>query len=208
MVKKNNVWIFVWFFIGCYHNASTQEIPAWKPEIAAIQDFEEISIEDDSREDLMRTTKFLAPAGDNPELLATVYQNVNVHLLHLEFMVTEFPDYFAGLTAQEYMDMVLIPETRLYFAGAIYQFQDRQGEILYGFNIYSSPNAPPQPEEIQRLYHKLSQSMKLRPFAYSPMTPANIESAKRWQNPGFPIYLPDGLVEPEYEVYSPAANYG
>ncbi|MBN2329211.1 MAG: hypothetical protein JXR73_18875 [Candidatus Omnitrophica bacterium] len=208
MCKKIGSLILLWFLIAFHQTAFPQIISTWAPEIAAIQDFELFSIEDNSREDLLRTTKFLSPAGDNPDLLDTVYQNVNIHLLHLEFMAIEFPEYFAGLTAQEYMDMVLIPETRMYYAGAIYQFQDRDGNILYGFNIYASPDAPPQPEEIQSLYQKLSQSMKLRPFAYSPMTPANIEIAKRWQNPGFPIYLPTGLVEPEYEVYSPATNYG
>lgn len=181
---------------------------SWLPEIASEDEFTQISVKDTSRQDLLRTTKFLAPAKNDPTLLQTVYQNVNLYLLHLEFMVNVFPERFGGLTAQEYMDMVLLPVSRQYFAGAIYQFKSRQGEILYGFSIYSSPSAPPQADEILRVYSLLSQTMKLRPFAYAPMTPADIESAKRWQTPGFPIYLPTGLIEPEFEAYSPNTNYG
>ena len=118
----------------CNAIASAQDV-YWAPNINTTQEYETLSVEDSSRQDLLRTTKFLAPAHDDPSLLDTVYQNVNRYQLHLEFMVSEFPERFAGLTPSEYMDMVLEPETRSYYAGAIFQFQDRQGNILYGFNI-------------------------------------------------------------------------
>ncbi len=184
-----------------------REIP-WMEEIGTIEDYVSLSVEDSSRADLLRTSKYLAPASDDPDLLPTVYQNVNLNRLHIEFMVNEFPDRFGGLTADEYMDLVYIPETRAYFAGALFQFRDMNNNIVYGFNIYASSDKPADPEEVKILYHRLSQSMKLRPFAYSPIMPANVEQARRWENPGFPIYLPEGLIEPEYEAYSPQTNYG
>ena len=57
-------------FAGMVHGLDT----GWIKEISTVQDFESISVPDDSRADLLRTTKFLAPASDNPDLLQTVYQ--------------------------------------------------------------------------------------------------------------------------------------
>ncbi len=187
---------------------SVGEDPAWLTAISTPDAFDSISVDDTSRPDLRRTTKFLAPASDDEDLLHTVYQNVNLYPLHFDFMVAEFPQRFAGLTQTEYLDLVYYPQSRTYFAGGLFRFQSRDGQIVYGFTIYSPPNQPLNVNEVQSLYQRLSETMTLRPFAYSPMSPQNIEQAKRWQNPWFPIYLPEGLSEPEYEAYSPATNYG
>lgn len=181
---------------------------AWISEVNSVTDYMQISVPDDSREDLVRTSKFLAPANDSPGLLQTVYQNVNKYLLHIEFMAKEFPDRFGGITAAEYMNLVLDPATRTYFAGALFQFKDKQNNSIYGFDIYSSPGKTVKPEEIKPLFLRLSETMKLRPLAYSPLSPQMIETARRWVNPGFPVYLPSGLVEPDYEIYSAQSNYG
>ncbi len=208
-MKKRLNWYFLTFGFGLLlsQDPFCADTP-WMPEINTLADYESLSITDNSRSDLLRTTKFLSPAKDDPLLLQTVFQNVNQYLLHLEFLIHEFPERFSGLTPTEYMDMVINPQTRTYYAGAIYQFHTHQGELLYGFNVYSTPNSSLQPDDILNLYIKLAQSMKLRPFAFSPMTPAEIEQTRQWTNPGFPIYLPTGLIEPEYEAYSPSVNYG
>jgi len=184
------------------------EDSAWLPSIGTPEEFDLLSIEDSSRMDLLRTTKYLSPASDDPDLLHTVYHNVNLYPLHYNFMVAEFPEWFAGLTQNEYLDLVYYSRSRSYFAGALFRFRSRGGQIIYGFNIYAPPSEALDPSDVDTLYQRLSETMMLRPFAYSPISPQNIEQAKRWRNPGFPIYLPEGLVEPDYEAYSPATNYG
>ena len=181
---------------------------AWLPAIDSAGEFEAISVQDTSRADLERTAKYLTPARNDTVLLDTVYQNVNEYRLHFEFMLAEFPDRFGGMNETEYQQLVSLRDTRQYYAGALFQFRDARGVPHYGFNIYTDPGEPPGQDEVQSVYEQLSETMRLRPFAYSPFMPENIERASQWDNPSFPIYLPSGLTEPEYEVYSPATNYG
>lgn len=180
---------------------------AWRGSINTIEEFNLLSVEDHSRSDLLRVTKFLAPAREDPALLPTVFQNVNLYRLHLEFMVNEFPDRFGGLTSTEYMELVFA-QTRTYFAGAVYQFQDRNGQILYGFNIYDAPDHVVNPAEVKAVYDILAGAIRLRPLAYSPISPREIQQARQWTDPGFPVYFPEGIVEPGYEAYSPGTTYG
>jgi len=182
--------------------------PAWLARIDSETDFDRITVTDRSRPDLLRTGKFTAPATSDPALLHTVYQNVNRYPLHQEFLAVEFPERFAGLTEPEYLDLVYRRSSRRYYAGSISRFQDSQGGILYGFDIYSALSEPPLPVEVLYVYQLLSQTITLRPFAYAPKTTVAIETAREWEEPGFPIYLPDGIVTPDYEAYSPATNYG
>ncbi|MFB3787416.1 MAG: PEP/pyruvate-binding domain-containing protein [bacterium] len=180
---------------------------AWLGSINTINDFNLLSLEDHSRSDLLRVTKFLIPARQDPALLPSVFQNVNLYRLHLEFMVNEFPERFGGLTSTEYMELVF-SATRTYYAGAVYQFEDRNGQILYGFNIYDSPDHVVNPAEVKAVYDILAGAIRLRPLAYSPISPREIQQARQWTDPGFPVYLPEGIVEPGYESYSPGTAYG
>ena len=180
---------------------------AWLGSINTVEEFNLLSVEDHSRGDLLRVTKFLAPARPDPALLPTVFQNVNLYRLHLEFMVNEFPERFGGLTSAEYMELVF-SETRTYYAGAVYQFQDRNGQILYGFNIYDSPDHVVNPTEVKAAYDLLAAAIRLRPLVYSPISPREIQQARQWTDPGFPVYMPEGIVEPGYESYSPGTAYG
>ena len=171
-------------------------------------DYESISIEDDTREDVLRVTKYLAPCTEDPNLLHTVYQNVNQYVLHLEFMVSEFPERFGGLSSSDYLDLVYYRSTRTYFAGGVFQFKDALDNIIYGFTYYSAPDELPDQEEVRTLYERLSASFALRPLAYAPLNPQNVAHVRTWNDPGFPVYLPEGLTTPDYEVYSQATNYG
>ena len=76
------------------------------------------------------------------------------------------------------MNLVLDPATRTYFAGVLMQFKDKQNNILYGFDIYSSTGKAVTPEELKPLYERLCVTMKLRTLAYSPLSPQMIETAR------------------------------
>ena len=79
---------------------------------------------------------------------------------------------------------------------------------MYGFNVYHAPEEPLTVEEAAFLHTRLAETFALRPFAYSPISPDEIQTARQWENPEFPVYFPEGLNEPEYEVYSARSNYG
>ncbi|MFH1743259.1 MAG: hypothetical protein ABIH23_29995, partial [bacterium] len=93
------VFLIVLLVLFC---AAAADIPAqdtaWVPAIQTEAEFDYLTTEDTSRADLVRTGKYTTPASDDPSLLQTVYQNVNRYALHLEFLVLEFPERFAGLT--------------------------------------------------------------------------------------------------------------
>lgn len=184
------------------------QTPAWLHHINNQEEWVKISIAESSRSDMQRATKFLAPVENSGTLLSTVYQNVNKYRLHIDFMTQEFPQYFGGLSSSEYLDLVYYRSSRSYFAGAVYQFKTIQGEILYGFNVYHDHRETLTVEEAALAYARISESFQLRPLAYAPVTPGDIQTAKQWKNPGFPVYFPEGLIEPEYEVYSMQSNYG
>lgn len=196
------------FIISQWAVPALAQSPAWLDRIQRDDDFFTISIRESTRSDMQRATKFLAPANKSPELLHTVYQNVNLYRLHIDFMRQEFPQYFAGLSSEEYLDLVYYRASRVYYAGVIYQFANRDGNRIYGFNIYHAPGEHFTIEEARLLYDRLSESFALRPLAYSPITNDEIQNARLWKDPGFPVYLPEGLVEPEYEVYSAQTNIG
>lgn len=198
--------LLISFFISS-GDLQAQDV-GWLSDVDTAEAFETVSVEDSGRADVVRVTKFLAPARTDTSLLDTVYQNVNLYPLHLEFMVTEFPDRFGGLSNSDYLDLIYYRETRDYFAGAILEFRDPQGKTLYGFSFYTEPGERPQQEDVRALHERLSATFSLRPFAYAPLEPQDIEEARAWSAPDFPVYLPEGLTVPEYEVYSQAVNYG
>ena len=82
----------------------------------------------------LRSTKFMVPVrDDDPSLLPTLFQNVNIHALHIEFLKREFPERFPALSQAEYDALVNIRGTRDYFVGVLFQFTSDQ----YGFNVWA-----------------------------------------------------------------------
>ncbi len=195
----------------CFYlsNPVVAQDAAWTPSIVTELTFDLFTIEDSTRDDFIRTGKYITPADDDPSLLQTVFQDVNKYRLHLEFMVAEFPERFAGLTSAEYADMVLKRSVRQYFAGSIFKIKTRQNEIMYGFNVETNPAEPVELAEAIDVYHQLAAVMTLRPLVYAPISINDIERAAPWSvNSQMPIYLPDAQVAQDYEVYSSAVNYG
>ncbi len=86
-----------------------------------------MSIPDDLRPDVLRVTKYMTPASDNPSLLQTTYTNVNLFDQHLFFLIETFPERFAGMTNFEYHQLVGIRATRTYFSGILYSFESLDG---------------------------------------------------------------------------------
>ncbi len=157
-----------------------------------------------------RTTKFLVPSKDDPKLLKTVFQNANTYPFHQEFMVTEFPDRFAGMDGREYLALVEIRATRSYFAGVLLRFPG-EPDATYGFDVFTpagNRSELPKLEEMQRVHRLLSASFTLGLLSYAPRSQDAINNAKAWIDPGFPINFSFGSGLPEYIAYTLAENYG
>ena len=193
----------------CLPTPVTAQDGSWVSSIETELAFDSITVEDTTRQDFIRAGKYITPADKDTSRLETVFQDVNKYRLHLEFMVAEFPERFAGLTSAEYADLVLKRGVRQYFAGSIFKIKTRQNEIMYGFNVETDPAEPVEFAEAVDVYNQLGAVMTLRPLVYVPISINNIERAAEWMvNSQMPVYLPDAPIEQDYEVYSAAVNYG
>ncbi|MBN1422243.1 MAG: hypothetical protein JXP34_25945 [Planctomycetes bacterium] len=191
--------------------ARASEGPAWLESVADDATFESISLSGSSRPDIERVAKFLAPARDDPTLLPLLFQNVGIWRLHIDFLANEFPERFPDLSAATYRELIETRATRDYYAGAIFRF--RSGDTtLYGFNVYvdaTDDGEMLEPAEVEGIYGAIAEAFAPRPLAYSPIRPVEIEKARGWVEPGFPVYLgPGSGEEPSFEPYTMGVGYG
>jgi len=197
------------FQLLCLSTPVAAQNAAWTSSIETELTFDRFSVEDETRQDIIRTGKYITPVDNDLSRLQTVFQDVNQYRLHLEFMAVEFPERFAGLTSVEYTGLVLKRGIRQYFAGSIFKIKTRQNEMIYGFNVETDPGEPIELAEVIAIYNQLAVAITLRPFVYAPISLNDIDRAGDWSvNAAIPIHLPDGQSTNDYDVYSPAVNYG
>ncbi len=90
--------------------------------------------------DFLEDAKFIAPASAAAELQEVVFQDVKAHRLHLDFMTQVLPEFFGGLTPQQYQQVVLRRAGRQYWAGALFRLVDERGATTgYGFDVAVDP---------------------------------------------------------------------
>jgi len=187
-----------------------REGDAYVYRIDASAEFERLSIAGRFLPGVARSTKFLAPARDDGGLLPTLFQNVNLYPYHQEFLRAEFPDRFPGIAGDEYLRLVERRQTRSYFAGVIYLFEDA-GAPGFGFDVFTqSNNADELPllEEVRWIHRHLTAAFSVGPLAYSPQSGEAIRNAQGWTDADFPIHFAFGGGLPEYIAYTRAESYG
>jgi hypothetical protein len=92
--------------------------------------------------DFLEDGKYIAPATASAALQEIVFQDVEVHRLHLEFMTQELPQFFGGLSPQMYQEIVQRRATRQYWAGSVYRLVDEFGTTEgYGFDVITDPTS-------------------------------------------------------------------
>ncbi len=173
--------------------------------------FDMVARRTSARPDIASSTKYLTPAVDDPALLPTVYQNVNIYPFHVDFMAAEFPDRFPGLTTAEYRRLVEQRATRRYFAGELFRLLPRDGSVLYGFHFYTDPSRAselPGREDVAHVFAGLSETFAAGRLAYAPVRPSVIERVETWEDTPFPIYLPERGLIGNYRAYTPGVAYG
>lgn len=159
-----------------------------------------------------RFLKYTLPVRDGAAPIpAVVFQNTRLFPLHEDFLSTVFPERFSGLTPKEYSDLVGARATRQYFVGAVSRLQSPQG-LLYGFSVFAKFNDPLESlaaEEVKDIYERLRLAFRLEPFVYAPSSRAAIEVARKWQAPGFPVYLDNSSAPASsYTAYTKGVAFG
>ncbi|MBP9203738.1 MAG: hypothetical protein KBG28_07235 [Kofleriaceae bacterium] len=139
----------------------------------------------DERCDFVEEAKFIAPATAAAALQEVVFQDLEAHRLHLDFMTQVLPEYFGGLSGQAYAALVQRRATRQYYAGALYRLTDAAGATTgYGFDVVVDPSWDEQltEAEVSALGARLSQAFTL-PLRYAPTTPDALVAAQQFQQP-------------------------
>ncbi len=158
--------------------------------------------------DVTRLASFMTPA--TPEApLPTLFVNQNVFPLHYDMLTQAFPDLYAGLTWEEYGDMVTDGANRTYFAGDISQREEADGTVWYSFIVWERPaeiETTPTLEEVTATWLALTERFPLAPLVFVPYTEAQEASAATWTQAPFPIRNLDDDVS--YEPYTQATGYG
>jgi hypothetical protein len=167
------------------------------PAICTPLDFERVSVPDgttDSAAPSERRTRFLLPARDDPDLLASLYQNVARFPLALDFLRQVFPERFGDLTVLGFADLALRRARRDYFSGAVRLLRLADGSVAYGFEVHTDPGDAAELlsiEETGAVRTRLLESFHLKPLLYLPMTPEARAAARQWVAPDFSVLLPD-----------------
>jgi hypothetical protein len=136
----------------------------------------------DGRCDFLEDGKFIAPATAGAALQEVVFQDVKVHRLHLGFMTQALPEFFGGLTPQQYQQVVLRRADRQYWAGALFRLVDDGGDTIgYGFDVAVDPAWDEQltEAEVAAVAALLAPRFRL-PLVYAPVSDTAIYFAQQF----------------------------
>ncbi len=155
----------------------------------------------------LRATKYQVPARPDARL-PTLFLDAGAFLLHYELLVTAFPDLFPGLGTGGYLDLILDPESREFYAGTVTEHLLDDGSRLFGFVIWDDPADPDGAitlADAEATYAALQEVFAPEPLAFVPSNNRQAADAAGW-DASFPIHgLDDGV---EYEAYTVATGYG
>lgn len=156
--------------------------------------------------DQLRVGKYAVPARADARLPAVVL-DVNNFTLHYDFLVTAFPDLFAGLTTDEYERLILYPDTREFYAGTLALYLDEDG-AWYGFTVWDDPlddTSTVTQDQVEDAWRELQAQFGAGELAFVPGSTAQENAALTWTDAPFPIHNPAEVL---YEAYNPGVAYG
>lgn len=157
--------------------------------------------------DQLRVGKYLVPAVDDARV-PPVFLVVENFPLHYDFLVTAFPDQFAGLTTADYEGLVLYPETREFYAGTLSLYVSEDG-FYYGFTVWDDPSdasSTVTEEQVGAAWQALQARFEIGELAFVPNSSDQIAAAGTWEDAPFPIEGLDSDVT--YEVYNAGEAFG
>jgi hypothetical protein len=179
-------------------------------EIRVEADFDLVSIPSQRGGEVERVTKYLTPASPAAAIRETLFQNVGLHRLHIDFLSRVFPDLFPAMEVEEYLALVERRATRQYYAGDLSRLRSAAGDIFYGFAVFTNAADPAETltaDEVRSVYTAVSGVFSLRPLFYAPDGLSARAAARGWVDPGFPIHLGPSSAK-TYQAYTLATGYG
>ncbi len=173
--------------------------------------FESISKLTQAQANIVSATKFITPVKNLPQAIPTSFQDVNTYSFHLDFLLNEFSDRFAGLSLEEYRRLVEVRESREYFAGTLFKFKLSDDSIAYGFDFYTDPSSStelPTQEEVEWVYDSLRARFKVEDIFYAPLQTDVQEHISQWQNTKFKISQLTDSTNSNFQAYTTGLAYG
>lgn len=159
--------------------------------------------------DQIRTGKYVVPArADAP--LPALFADAGTFPLHQYFFRDGFPEFYRGLTMEDYARMVISAEDRVYFSGSISEYRIAGGSF-FGAVIWDDPTDLDGTITCAQAAAVLAAIQPLFPIGeirFVPSTDAQREASDGWdgeQGCGVPVGRPP---EVGYEVYTPGEAYG
>lgn len=159
--------------------------------------------------DILRATKYMVPASDDAEL-PTLFQDANAFVVHLEFMAQVFPDLFPGLSAEEYNALILAPDTRHYYAGALAEYWTAETGSFWGFSVWDDPSDPQSTigeTDVLAAWSEMTAGFALSPVVFVPSNNNQRAAMADWSLP-FETFDADAASGVTYEAYTRGVGFG
>lgn len=189
--------------------ADAAEVLGYRPCVIAVPDqelWEGITVPTGAV-DQLRGTKFQVPARADARLPALLL-DANAFLLHYQLLVTAFGDLFPGLGTGGYLDLILDPEAREFYAGTLSEYLLDDGSRLWGFSIWDDPSDPDGAitlADAEATFAALDAIFAPTPLVFVPSNNRQASDSAGW-DASFPIHgLDDGV---DYEPYTIATGFG
>lgn len=157
--------------------------------------------------DQLRVGKYLVPATE-AAVLPPLFLDVNAFQLHYDFLTQGFPDDFSGLTNTEYQDLILYPETRVYFGGTFSLYLTTDGSFFYGFTVWDDPaeeSSTVTQADVTAVFDQLKVRWGLDELRWVPNSSNQEEAALSWTDTPFQVENPAEVL---YEAYNVGEAYG
>ena len=179
--------------------------------ICTERDFRRFSVPSTQAGTVERVAKFVVPVDRrDPDAIPPLFQNVWRFPLHQEFLQEVFPEHFPALSPDSFDRLVNRRASREYFVGVVSRLRTADGPV-YGLTIllaFDDLAELPTAVEVRSVYETLKEVFELAPLAYFPATKELIETAERWEDPGFPIHYDDPTQDVAYQPYTRAVGFG
>lgn len=151
--------------------------------------------------DQVASTKFLVPANLEARL-PTLLINSFEEEFHLAFLWRGFPEWYAGLTEDEYDVLTMAQERREYYAGVVTEYVVSGGSAFV-VQVWEEPSLGVLGcSDFSTVHAALSQAISLGPVSFFPLDP----QSDRLAACGVPVFAHNFVVD--FESYTQGEAYG